>query len=301
MADKKISALTGASTPLAGTEVLPIVQSGATVKVAVSDLTAGRAVSASSLTTTGNVGIGTSPTVKLDVSSTYVSDTAVQQRFYDNTGGALNFGGTGGANKFIQVQDTTTATYYPLLLNPLGGDVKVGANLVISTSGKGVTTGSSIPLGFGVNGSTSQVTIDTSGNLLVGTTTSVTGSNHVVVGSNAIQGIKKDFTNLGTSAQTFNFSASNAGVYVANLKSVGGASVAFLIACTFDNSSINMFTTSLGGCTAGGTTGTITGINGDARIYTFTRNGGDGLLYVSASSTATGTTSIYLTPLNVFA
>lgn len=34
MADKKISALTGASTPLAGTEVLPIVQSGATFKIA---------------------------------------------------------------------------------------------------------------------------------------------------------------------------------------------------------------------------------------------------------------------------
>ena len=56
MADKKISALTGASTPLAGTEVLPIVQSGATVKVAVSDLTAGRAISATQLTlTTGNL------------------------------------------------------------------------------------------------------------------------------------------------------------------------------------------------------------------------------------------------------
>ena len=39
MADKKISALTGAATPLAGTEVLPIVQSGATVKVATDDLT----------------------------------------------------------------------------------------------------------------------------------------------------------------------------------------------------------------------------------------------------------------------
>jgi hypothetical protein len=50
MADKKISALTAASTPLAGTEVLPIVQSGATVKVAVSDLTAGRTVSASAFT-----------------------------------------------------------------------------------------------------------------------------------------------------------------------------------------------------------------------------------------------------------
>lgn len=39
MADKKISQLTGASTPLAGTEVLPIVQSGSTVKVASDDLT----------------------------------------------------------------------------------------------------------------------------------------------------------------------------------------------------------------------------------------------------------------------
>ena len=39
MADKKISALSSATTPLAGTEVLPIVQSGATVKVPVNDLT----------------------------------------------------------------------------------------------------------------------------------------------------------------------------------------------------------------------------------------------------------------------
>lgn len=39
MADLKISALTAASTPLAGTEVLPIVQSSATVKVATNDLT----------------------------------------------------------------------------------------------------------------------------------------------------------------------------------------------------------------------------------------------------------------------
>lgn len=44
MADKKISDLTAASTPLAGTEVLPIVQSGSTVKVSVANLTAGRAV-----------------------------------------------------------------------------------------------------------------------------------------------------------------------------------------------------------------------------------------------------------------
>lgn len=39
MADLKISQLTGATTPLAGTEVLPIVQSGSTKKVATDDLT----------------------------------------------------------------------------------------------------------------------------------------------------------------------------------------------------------------------------------------------------------------------
>jgi hypothetical protein len=55
MADKKISALTASTTPLAGTEVLPIVQGGSTVKVSIANVTAGRAVAASSLTTTGNI------------------------------------------------------------------------------------------------------------------------------------------------------------------------------------------------------------------------------------------------------
>lgn len=50
MADLKISQLTGATTPLAGTEVVPVVQSGATKKVSVANLTTGRAVSALSIT-----------------------------------------------------------------------------------------------------------------------------------------------------------------------------------------------------------------------------------------------------------
>lgn len=49
MADKKISALTAAATPLAGSEVLPIVQSGSTVKVAVNNLTAGKEVNVQTL------------------------------------------------------------------------------------------------------------------------------------------------------------------------------------------------------------------------------------------------------------
>jgi hypothetical protein len=44
MADKKISALPPASTPLAGTEVLPVVQGGTTDQVSVANLTGGRTV-----------------------------------------------------------------------------------------------------------------------------------------------------------------------------------------------------------------------------------------------------------------
>lgn len=53
MADAKISALTAATTPVAGTEVLPIVQSGTTKKVSIANLTAGRDVGTKNLIATG--------------------------------------------------------------------------------------------------------------------------------------------------------------------------------------------------------------------------------------------------------
>lgn len=52
MADAKISALTSATTPLAGTEVVPLVQSSSTKKVSIANLTAGRAVTGSSFEAT---------------------------------------------------------------------------------------------------------------------------------------------------------------------------------------------------------------------------------------------------------
>jgi hypothetical protein len=55
MADKKISALTAASTPLAGSEVLPIVQGGSTVKVSVDNLTVGKFVRAGSFQADGPI------------------------------------------------------------------------------------------------------------------------------------------------------------------------------------------------------------------------------------------------------
>jgi hypothetical protein len=52
MADVKISGLPASTTPLAGTEVLPIVQGGQTRQVSVNNLTNGKAVSALSVTAT---------------------------------------------------------------------------------------------------------------------------------------------------------------------------------------------------------------------------------------------------------
>lgn len=53
MANSKISALTSATTPLAGTETLPVVQGSTTKQVSVANLTAGRSLSASGVTVTG--------------------------------------------------------------------------------------------------------------------------------------------------------------------------------------------------------------------------------------------------------
>jgi len=58
MADAKISALPSATTPLVGTEVLPIVQSGATVKVASVDITGGVPVGKGAGAVTSNTVIG---------------------------------------------------------------------------------------------------------------------------------------------------------------------------------------------------------------------------------------------------
>lgn len=135
MADKKISALTAATTPLAGTEVLPIVQSGSTVKVSVANLTAGRVVGM----LRGNIegayngsGPSTSSVPILRV----------------NEGGAISLWMSGQAynNMWMQaIQDDGSNNLKALSLNPLGGATYVGAdavlstgNLVIGTSGKGI-------------------------------------------------------------------------------------------------------------------------------------------------------------------
>jgi hypothetical protein len=161
MANSKISALTSATTPLAGTETLPIVQSSTTKKVAVSDLTAGRSISATSL------GLGVaSPATVLDVQAAsaavrVTSTTGTNQVFtrYGNTGGFLYTGIDTSAGGFL-----TGVAYSPFIWSSVNSamllatnnneclrletnaDVKVSTgNLVIGTAAKGVNFTANTP------------------------------------------------------------------------------------------------------------------------------------------------------------
>jgi hypothetical protein len=121
MADKKISALTSATTPLAGTEVLPIVQSGATVKVAVSDLTAGRAISATAVTaSTGNFVVGTS-------------------------GQGVDFSATPGTGTSELLDDYETGSWTPALSSNAGS---AGAAAVSNAYGIYTKVGNQVTISF---------------------------------------------------------------------------------------------------------------------------------------------------------
>jgi hypothetical protein len=73
-----------------------------------------------------------------------------------------------------------------------GDQTIVNGNLVIGTAGKGVTTGTSIPLGLGTNNGTDAVTIDIFGNVGIGTNTpgvkvDVVGSARFVGTTNSVK------------------------------------------------------------------------------------------------------------------
>jgi hypothetical protein len=143
MADLKISALTGASTPLAGTEVLPIVQSNATVKVSVANLTAGRAVSAASLAlttsplpaTSGGTGSSSAFTANAIpyASSTSALSTSANLK-YTGTYFGVGSGTTGLGSVEIQTGATTAALWVQTggtTVSYVVGDFRNGSNTPI--------------------------------------------------------------------------------------------------------------------------------------------------------------------------
>lgn len=131
MADKKISQLTGATTPLAGTEVLPIVQGGSTVKVSVANVTAGRAVDALSLSTTTGV---KNTSAGSDTASTpdglFLTDAA-------NKNAIVQLGASGQLSTFVFEAGGAGWRRVAALL-PNGNSVVDVGNLVVGTAGKGI-------------------------------------------------------------------------------------------------------------------------------------------------------------------
>ena len=97
MADSKISALPASTTPLAGTEVLPIVQSSTTKQVSVANLTAGRTFDALGMTLTStDAGANAAPLLDLyrDSATPAVSDTLGEIEFNgeDSAGNKQQYG-----------------------------------------------------------------------------------------------------------------------------------------------------------------------------------------------------------------
>ena len=184
MANSKISALTAATTPLAGTEVLPVVQSSATTQVTVANLTAGRAVSALSYasttgaafgTTSGSVGVGMTPSawgsaykaVQMGNTSfsgavvgyignaqTYVTSNAYHNGTnwtYTNTSGAAYYAVQGVSpshNWYIAASGTAGATVtwtQAMGIDASGNITATIGNIVPSTAAKGVNFTANTP------------------------------------------------------------------------------------------------------------------------------------------------------------
>lgn len=149
MADKKISQLSAASVPLAGTEVLPIVQSGATVKVSVDNLTAGKSVSAKLLTAATD-GTNTNAFVAYSPSTT----NGAKVLLADNIG---NYTIKTVPSATTELSVTYANDSSEFLRLDATGNLKVNSgNLVIGTSGKGIDFSANT----GAAGMTSQLLDD---------------------------------------------------------------------------------------------------------------------------------------------
>ena len=195
MANVKISALPAAITPLTGTEVLPIVQSGVTAKVSVADLTSGRAITASSVTdsalTSGRVIYAGTAGVLQD-SSALTFDGAILSTNTLNLSTALGiaYGGTGqitanaAINALLPSQTgnagkfyTTDGTNTSWSTNPLGTVTSVSGTAPVSVATGTTTPVISMAAATGsVNGYLSSTDWTTFNNKGSGTVTSVSGT-----------------------------------------------------------------------------------------------------------------------------
>ena len=141
MADAKISQLTGVTTPLAGTEVLPIVQSGSTKKVTVDQMIAAQ-LAANIVTesgTTRTLSAADNQKVIHCTSGSAVTITCA-------TGLGVGFNCTiiqGGAGKVTLAAGSATLVSYSSLFSTMGqyaviSAVMVGSNTFVAAGNLGV-------------------------------------------------------------------------------------------------------------------------------------------------------------------
>jgi hypothetical protein len=211
MANVKISNLTAATTPVAGTEVLPIVQSGATVKVSIANLTAGRSVSATGLALAG----ATSGTVTLTAkavagSSTFrlpAADGTSGQAMVTDGSGNLSFatassGDVSGpasatangialfnstTGKLIKDSAASDGLIYGLTVGRGAG--AVATNTAVGASALAANTTGTTSVAVGYNAGTSAVTATE--NTFVGSLAgqNIVGSGNAAFGSYALNNI----------------------------------------------------------------------------------------------------------------
>tara|TARA_R110002126_G_scaffold222885_2_gene367950 strand:+ start:2023 stop:3339 length:1317 start_codon:yes stop_codon:yes gene_type:complete len=199
MTNKTINGLTGATTPLAGTEEVPI-WDGASKKVTVANLTAGRAISAltvsasGAITTTGATGSASANKASLS---------------YDGAGNGV----------FLQSYGPDAATNGVMYLRTLRSDGSNAVNALAITGAGAVTTGGPLTVTGAVNG----LTVGLGGgsvatNTAVGTSAlaaNTTGPRHVAVGYQAL------FTNTNSADVTaigyragYTMNGANGGTFV---------------------------------------------------------------------------------------
>jgi hypothetical protein len=132
MADVKISGLPASTVPLAGTEVLPIVQGGATKQVSIANVTAGRDVSALSITT---------PTYKAANSA----GGALQNASGVNQ---LQWGAGGGSNLSVDVAITINPANAAVAISPTGtGTVAISPAGALTVNPTAASTMNNVAIG----------------------------------------------------------------------------------------------------------------------------------------------------------
>lgn len=168
MADLKISQLPAATTPLGGTEVLPIVQAGSTVQVSVNNLTAGKAVSASTVTATtvtattlaGSLDTNVAA-AKLTVSGTSVvasgTDTNIDLTLTPKGTGvvttAASYSDAAGKLRAIPQSGAAKVASYTLAVTDVGEFIEVGTSGAIVVPNATFSAGDAVVIFNNTSGS----------------------------------------------------------------------------------------------------------------------------------------------------